>query len=248
MLKRWHVSHQKWFFSQRPWLIWFSEQIHLKSMVSCETVEVQKILNELNVHILILGESFFICTTELGVEVVFISLIGNAPHLTHVLKKLEAFVQTSRLTNEKLKNHWRIKIRLIPKYLELNDLNPKAVYFEMEVNMDKMANWTYVGFTKLTFPTFVISNLLLTAVNYFILDMGSESYFLPSPILYVHNFIEFISLNILKWNSLSLIIGCLLTGRHRLDTWSLSLLSCVDHFIQPTSSCLFCALQSDHFR
>lgn len=56
----------------------------------------------------------------------------------------------------------------------------------MNENMDKMAYWTYFIFTRLTFPIFVSSNLLLTAVNYFILDMGNESYFLPSPILYVH--------------------------------------------------------------
>lgn len=54
----------------------------------------------------------------------------------------------------------------------------------MDENMDKMAHWTYVVFTRFTFPIFVTSNLLLTAVNYFILDMGDESYFLPSPILY----------------------------------------------------------------
>lgn len=69
--------------------------------------------------------------------------------------------------------------------IELNDPNPKMVYLEMNRNMDKMAYWTNFLFTKLTFPIFVSSNLLLTAINYFILDMGNESYFLPSPILYV---------------------------------------------------------------
>lgn len=124
-----------------------------------------------------------------------------------------------------------IKIRSILNYLELNDENPKAVYLEMDENMDKMAHWTSFAFTRLTFPTFVTSNLLLTAINYFILDMGSESYFLPSPILYAH---KFISLNILQCNSLSSIIDCLLTGRRRRVTWSLSSLRCVGHFIQPT--------------
>lgn len=57
----------------------------------------------------------------------------------------------------------------------------------MNEKMDKMASWTYFISAKLTFPIFVLSNLLLTMVNYFILDLGDESYFLPSPILYVPN-------------------------------------------------------------
>lgn len=69
--------------------------------------------------------------------------------------------------------------------IELNDPKPKIEYLEMNENMDKMAHWTYFIFTKLTLPIFILSNLLLTAVNYFVLDMGEESYFLPSPILYV---------------------------------------------------------------
>lgn len=77
-----------------------------------------------------------------------------------------------------------IKIQIF-NIIELSDPNPKAVYLEMVENMDEMAYWTYFIFTRLTFPIFVLSNLLLTAVNYFVLDMGSESYFLPSPILYV---------------------------------------------------------------
>ena len=55
----------------------------------------------------------------------------------------------------------------------------------MTEKMDKMSTWVYFILAKLTFPIFVTSNLLLTAVNYFILDLGEDSYFLPSPILYV---------------------------------------------------------------
>lgn len=53
----------------------------------------------------------------------------------------------------------------------------------MNDKMDRMAGLTYFILAKLTFPIFVTSNLLLTAVNYFILDLGEDSYFLPSPIL-----------------------------------------------------------------
>lgn len=67
---------------------------------------------------------------------------------------------------------------------ELSDPNPKTIYLEMDEKMDRMANWTYFILAKLTFPIFVSSNLLLTVVNYFVLDMGDDSYFLPSPILY----------------------------------------------------------------
>lgn len=67
--------------------------------------------------------------------------------------------------------------------LELSEPEPRAIYLEMTEKMDRMANWTYFILAKLTFPIFVTSNLLLTAVNYFVLHMGEDSYFLPSPIL-----------------------------------------------------------------
>lgn len=65
----------------------------------------------------------------------------------------------------------------------MSDPNIKAIYLEMNEKMDRMASWAYFIPAKLTFPIFVSSNLLLTAINYFILDLGEDSYVLPSPIL-----------------------------------------------------------------
>lgn len=90
----------------------------------------------------------------------------------------------------------------------------------MNENMDKMAHWTYFIFTRLTFPIFVLSNLLLTAANYFILDMGNESYFLPSPILYVQFRMGQCYYQGIKeiFNTLSPFSDCQLIGRLHLDT------------------------------
>ena len=67
----------------------------------------------------------------------------------------------------------------------MNDPNPKPIYLEMDERIDRMAYWTWVISAKMTFPVTVSTNLLLTGINYFILDLGEDSYFLPFPILYV---------------------------------------------------------------
>lgn len=58
-------------------------------------------------------------------------------------------------------------------------------YSELNEKIEQMTYLLYILVVKasliMTFP----SALLVTAINYFIYDLGAESYFLPVPLMYV---------------------------------------------------------------
>lgn len=81
--------------------------------------------------------------------------------------------------------------------------------------------------------------LILTIVNYFVYDLGEDSYYLPCPIMYVYYQINireelsFIQTQMFFFCSFSStfessIQGCHLSGKHRTDTQSL-----YSHYVQP---------------
>lgn len=68
---------------------------------------------------------------------------------------------------------------------ELKDPSTRPLFLETNERMGQMADWVYFMYFRLTLPIMVLSDSLVTIGNYFILKLGSESYFLFAPILYV---------------------------------------------------------------
>lgn len=66
---------------------------------------------------------------------------------------------------------------------ELRDPVLKPMFIEIDQQMDRMANMVYFGGAKLSFLVIGTTDAIVTSVNYFIKDMGDESYFLASPLL-----------------------------------------------------------------
>lgn len=67
---------------------------------------------------------------------------------------------------------------------ELNSATKKAA-LELHVKIERSTKIIYFAFMNITYPGVLIPALSLTIVNYFVLDLGDESYYLASPILYV---------------------------------------------------------------
>lgn len=59
------------------------------------------------------------------------------------------------------------------------------MFIEIDEKIDRMANIVYFVGAKLSFLVIGTTDAIVTSVNYFIKDMGDESYFLASPLLYV---------------------------------------------------------------
>lgn len=53
------------------------------------------------------------------------------------------------------------------------------MYIEVNKQIEYMSNVVYLFVAKLTVPGLIIPALLLTLANYFIYDLGDDSYYLP---------------------------------------------------------------------
>lgn len=74
----------------------------------------------------ITGETFFICATEMAIGIIFISIIFNIVHVTKLIEKFEAFIQTSKLwamsppyQNKNLNKKWNFDKLLKHPFLHL---------------------------------------------------------------------------------------------------------------------------------
>lgn len=61
----------------------------------------------------------------------------------------------------------------------------KAKYSDLVNNIERMSRFFHFVLTKLTVAGVVLPDLLITLGNYFIYDLGDESYYLSAPMMYV---------------------------------------------------------------
>lgn len=63
------------------------------------------------------------------------------------------------------------------------------MYAENIAEIDKIAKLIYFALVYLTTPGICIPSLLISTINYFIYDLGDESFFLPFRVMYDLKFI-----------------------------------------------------------
>lgn len=59
------------------------------------------------------------------------------------------------------------------------------MYIALNAKIERLFDFIDIFLAKLTVAAFPLFAVLLTLVNYFVLDFGTESYYLPTPMLYV---------------------------------------------------------------
>lgn len=57
------------------------------------------------------------------------------------------------------------------------------MYYELIVNIERMSELTYIVLVKVSIVGIFQPYLIITIVNYFILDMENESFYLPYPVM-----------------------------------------------------------------
>lgn len=72
-------------------------------------------------------------------------------------------------------------------------MESKEAFRKIHEQMDRAAHWVQFLLIKVSAPVMMVSDPLVAIVNYFILDLGEESFVLTEPMLLVlsNNFIRF---------------------------------------------------------
>lgn len=99
------------------------------------------------------------------------------------IKRMEQLIEKSKT---KLEPQSQIKSRFF-FYLRTgsNDLTRKIMDMELNDKIEWISRWIYFLQVKVTIAAFVLPAVLITLINYFVLDKKDRSYFLPIPIMYV---------------------------------------------------------------
>lgn len=63
--------------------------------------------------------------------------------------------------------------------------NVQATYVALNEKIERMCEFFDIFLTKLTLAGYAPSTVLLTLINYFVFDFGADSFYLPTPMLYV---------------------------------------------------------------
>lgn len=74
------------------------------------------------------------------------------------------------------------------KFIGCQHANLKSSYAELSEKIERMSKLLYFIQTKISVPANMLPPLLMTVVNYYILDMHDESFLLPFPSMYDPNF------------------------------------------------------------
>lgn len=72
--------------------------------------------------------------------------------------------------------------KFIHLYLGSEDSNSKAKYIELIEKIERLSQLIHLGVIKLTVPSVVVPALLITLINFFVHNLGAESFFLPFPV------------------------------------------------------------------
>lgn len=67
----------------------------------------------------------------------------------------------------------------------------EAEYIKINLNIEQISKIFNLLLTKLTTTGIILPCVIITAINYFIFDLGEDSFYLPIPVMYVWNFISY---------------------------------------------------------
>ena len=67
----------------------------------------------------------------------------------------------------------------------------KTIYTESNEKIEQVSRLLYFIAMKFTFPGVMLPDLIVTFYNYFVHDLGDQSYYLACPAMYVQNVTKF---------------------------------------------------------
>lgn len=181
-----HLSHSNQTYSLKPKIVFFYVPLVLFLIPSSAYM-----IFEANSAI-DFNNSFYINVTAISNFFTVSLTIMNMPTILNVIVRLEKIIQKS--TENTLKPHLRpicMKIQLnyftSPFFSEINDPTANAKYHYMHEKIERASKLYYFTVTRYNTPIFYLSSLMSTVINYFVFDLGDESYSLPFALLLPFN-------------------------------------------------------------
>lgn len=73
------------------------------------------------------------------------------------------------------------------------------MYNEINEKIERTSKLVYTIFVEASIVGLIVPPIIITLVNYFIYDLKEQSYFLPTPVMYVIN--RYVYINLVNFNS-----------------------------------------------
>lgn len=137
------------------------------------------------------AEAFFPASTEIANMVNFIVCIFKITNIFQLIENFEKFIEKSEFYSQHTQFNQCFpsnKLKFLKKKTITESHNHPdlmAMYNMIAAKFERLSNLGYLIIVKFTMVSFVLPPLAITGVNYFIYDLGNESYVLPYRILYV---------------------------------------------------------------
>lgn len=107
------------------------------------------------------------------------------------MENLKTF--SKQVNNNCKRKHFKFSCKNLTKFpqIEIDNQATATKYRQLHAKIEQMCRFFNITLVQITVPMFVLPVLFVTIFNYFILDLGDESFYLSSPISYVIvNFIQ----------------------------------------------------------
>lgn len=134
------------------------------------------------------GFPFYVINTEFSCAIYYLTNLWKMPKILKLIECFEKFIVESKMWCDvitfgtELKNRCNFQLEL-----GIRNSGTSTKYDELAENIETVLKLFHVVLVKLSFIGISSSNLIVTTVNYFIFDLGDESYYLPTAVMCVHS-------------------------------------------------------------
>lgn len=129
--------------------------------------------------------SFLVWITQSVCTINFVISFYKMPNIVKYIEKAEQIFQKSKFgwIIWKTLKHWNALYFLVG--IEKTAFEMVVVYNELNEKIEKMSKFFYIALLKVTPAALLGPIWTLTSVNYFIKNLGEDSFKLPFPVMYV---------------------------------------------------------------
>lgn len=138
-------------------------------------------------NIVDVGTAFYAVVTETVCSIYMIINFYNMPKILKLIEKFETFIDQSKSFGWK-SSFFLLKFWISIYFLEclgIKKSDTSTKYSDLIEIIEKVTKWYYIVYVKVTSIGMIFATLLITLINYFVNDLGDESYFLAFPVLCV---------------------------------------------------------------
>lgn len=130
--------------------------------------------------------SFYVSISQLFVLVLFFSLGTKMDSISKQYRSYEEIIEKSkrecvfRTSKDRSKGFFAFFLNF-----SLGCQHARAMYIALNRKIDRMYEILVIVVAKIPIAAYAPFAVVLALINYFVFDLGAESYYLPAPMLYV---------------------------------------------------------------